>query len=173
MHSLLNRLVGWLLRPKPRIVCDPSVWAAGVRELEKRTLGARRESGAFLLGHDRGKLKEVMEFVFYDDIDPHALDTGIVHFSGIKLEKLWEHCRRRGYGVVADVHVHPGGYGQSSSDQANPVMPRAGHIAFIIPHFARRETQPGGIGLYEYLGNSQWANHTSKGNFFFRLENKK
>ena len=170
MRSLLSRLFGWLRGPNPRISCDAHVWAAGVRELERRTLDGRRESGAFLLGHDQHGQRQIVEFVFYDDIDPHSLDTGIVHFHGNKLPKLWEHCRTRGYGVIADVHVHPGGYGQSGSDQADPVMPRAGHLAFIIPHFARRETQPGGIGMYEYLGNGAWQDHTAKGLSFFRLD---
>lgn len=169
MRSFLSRLLGWLRGPEPRIICASAVWDAGVRELEKRTLNGQRESGAFLLGHDRGGYKEIVEFVYYDDIDPHALDTGIVKFAGTKLPKLWEHCRTRGYGVVADVHVHPGGYGQSSSDQADPVMPRAGHIAFIIPDFARRETLPGGIGIYEYLGNCAWQDHSSQGEMFFQL----
>lgn len=170
MRFFLNKLFGWLLGRKPRIVCDPQIWAAGVRELSKRTLGGRRESGAFLLGRDEDGRKRIIEFVFYDDIDPHALDTGIVHFAGNKLPVLWEHCRKRGYGVVADVHVHPGGYGQSGSDRADPVMPRAGHIAMIIPDFAARQTNPGGIGLYEYLGNGGWRDHSSKGKAFFRLE---
>jgi hypothetical protein len=169
MRSFLSKLFGWLRTLEPRITCDPAVWATGVRELERRTLNGRRESGAFLLGHDNDGRKRIVEFVFYDDIDPHSLDTGIVHFAGNKLPKLWEHCRNRGYGVVADVHVHPGGYGQSASDQADPVMPRSGHLAFIIPHFARRETQPGGIGIYEFLGDSRWQDHTAKGASFFRL----
>jgi hypothetical protein len=170
MRFFLSRLFGWLLGRKPRIVCDPQIWAAGVSELRLRTLNGRRESGAFLLGHDDEGRKRIVEFVFYDDVDPHALDTGIVHFAGNKLPRLWEHCRSRGYGVVADVHLHPGGYGQSASDQADPVMPRAGHIAMIIPDFARRQTSPGGIGLYEYLGNGAWCDHSGKGKAFFRLE---
>ena len=169
MRSLLSKLFGWLLGHKLRISCDAAVWAAGARELERRTLNGTRESGAFLLGTDQDGYRRIVEFVFYDDIDPHALDTGIVHFHGNKLPKLWEHCRSRGYGVIADVHVHPGGYGQSASDQADPVMPQAGHLAFIIPHFARRETRPGGIGMYEYLGNSAWYDHTAKGASFFGL----
>jgi hypothetical protein len=170
MRSLLSRLFGWLLGPEPRVSCDATLWASGVRELERRTLNGRRESGAFLLGRDEHGHKRIVEFVFYDGIYPRSLDTGIVHFHGNTLPKLWEHCRQRGYGVVADVHVHPGGYGQSDSDQADPVMPRAGHVAFIIPHFARRETQPGSIGMYEYIGNSTWRDHTGKGSSFFRLD---
>jgi hypothetical protein len=170
MRSLLSRLFGWLLGHKPRISCDAVVWAAGVRELERRTLNGTRESGAFLLGLDQNGHKRILEFVFYDDIDSHALDTGIVYFHGNKLSKLWEHCRSRGYGVIADVHVHPGDYGQSKSDQADPVMPQSGHLAFIIPHYGRRETQPGGIGMYEYLGNGAWRDHTTKAASFFGLD---
>jgi hypothetical protein len=86
-----------------------------------------------------------------------------------RLPILWELCRKRGYGVVADVHVHPAGYGQSGSDQADPIMPRAGHIAFIIPDFASRETGPEGIGMYEYLGDGKWTDHTREGSGFFRM----
>jgi hypothetical protein len=146
------------------------VWSGGVHELARRTRDGQRESGAFLLGRDEGNgTKRILEFVFYDDIDSHSLDTGIVQFSGAKLPLLWKHCRMRGYGVVADVHVHPAGYWQSASDQADPVMPRIGHIALIIPHFARRGTVPGQIGLYEYLGNGSWADHSPKGSQFFQL----
>ena len=170
MRSFLSTLLGWLRGGRPKLSCDARLWQAGVRELASRTRNARRESGAFLLGHDeRSGTKRILEFVYYDDIDPHALDTGIVHFSGTKLPLLWEHCRRRGYGVVADVHVHPGSYGQSASDQADPVMPRAGHIALIIPDYARRGVNPGDIGLYEYCGNGVWVDHSRAGRRFFEL----
>jgi len=172
MRWLLNRLLGWLAAASsPGLACDATVWAAGVRELGRRTLGGRRESGAFLLGvAEKAGTRRVLEFVFYDDVDPRALDTGIVHFDGIKLPRLWEHCRRRGYGVVADVHVHPFGFGQSQSDKDDPVMPRAGHVAVIVPHFAQRGTGPGEVGVYEYLGNGDWRDRTPEGDQFFRLE---
>ena len=144
---------------------------AGVSELHRRTLGRRRESGAFLIGEapndDRPKV--IREFVFYDDIDPHALDTGIVKFDGNKFPLIWEICRARGYGVVADIHVHPGGYGQSRSDRADPVMPRAGHFAFILPDFATRSVTPGSIGQYEYLGNGRWVDHSRSNTSFLSL----
>jgi hypothetical protein len=73
---------------------------------------------------------------------------------------------------VADVHVHPGGYGQSASDQADPVMPRAGHIAFIIPNYAAGKTKPGDIGQYEYLGNGRWVNQSKAGSKFFDLRKR-
>jgi hypothetical protein len=114
--------------------------------------------------------KRIRDFIFYDDIDPHSLDSGIVHFHGACLPKLWEICREKGYGVVADVHVHPGSYGQSASDQADPVMPRAGHFAVILPDFARRGVTPGEIGQYEYMGAGQWSDHSARGSSFFRLD---
>jgi hypothetical protein len=171
MRSFLNTLLGWLGLAPPRLRCRRGVWETGVHELARRTLGGRRESGAYLLGrHRRDGGRDILEFIFYDDVDPAALATGIVTIRQTALPRLWEICRARGFGVVADVHVHPGGYGQSGSDQANPVMPRVGHIALILPHFARGEPRPGSIGMYEFLGNGGWAEHTPKGNRFFRLE---
>ncbi len=162
MRSFLNRLFGWLLGPpEPRIVCDEAAWLAGAAELKRRTLGGRRESGAFLIGEaPTNGPKVIRAFVYYDDIDPHSLDSGIVHFNGNKLPILWEICRERRCRVIADVHVHPGHYGQSRSDQADPVMPRAGHVAFILPDFAAGLVIPGGIGQYEYMGNGKWIDHS-------------
>jgi hypothetical protein len=170
MRSFLNTLRGWLGLTPPRLRCSRSIWSAGVSELAKRTLGERRESGAYLLGREnKDGSKEILDFIFYDDIDDQALATGIVTIRETALPKLWAVCRERGYGVVADVHVHPGGYGQSDSDYDNPVMPRAGHYALILPHFARRNPEPGSIGMYEFLGNNAWADHSPEGRRFFRL----
>jgi hypothetical protein len=171
MRSFLNKLRGWLFGPPPRLRCSHATWIAGVAELERRTKGGRQESGAYLLGDAApGGGQRILEFVYYDDIDPRALDTGIVTIRETALPRLWEHCRKRGFGVVADVHVHPGGYGQSASDMESPVMPRAGHIAMILPNFAAGEPRPGGIGMYEFLGSGQWANHSAKGARFLKLE---
>ena len=154
MASSIATLARRIFGPRPEILCSAQVWRAGVAELRRRA-GDRRESGAFLLG-STDKVRRIEEFVFYDDIDPNALRTGIVIIDGRRLGDLWAHCRKTGYAVVADVHVHPGGFGQSASDRANPVIPEVGHMAMIIPDFAARATGPGGIGVYEYLGKRQW-----------------
>jgi hypothetical protein len=158
MASLIATLARSVFGPAPEILCENTVWRAGVMELRRRTKG-RHESGAFLLGA-KGKARRIEEFVYYDDIDPHALDTGIVQIDGRRLGDLWAHCRKTGREVVADVHVHPGGFGQSGSDKANPVMAEIGHIAFILPDFATRATMPGGIGIYEYLGARRWRDRS-------------
>ncbi len=170
MNWLLNTLLGWARRAPPRITCVRRVWEVGVRELARRTLNETRESGAYLLGRTlKSGVHEIIEFVFYDDVDPKALATGIVTIRETALPRLWEICRARGYGVVADIHVHPGGYGQSASDRDGPVMPRAGHIAFILPDFARGNPTPGAIGMYEFLGDGQWLDHSRYGSRFLKL----
>lgn len=169
MTSWLNKLSGWLFAKQPNLTCSARVWRDGASELMRRTKNGRCESGAFLLGHRRDGTPHIEEFVFYDDLDPQALAKGIVHFNGDKFTKLWDICRSRGLSVVADVHVHPGGYQQSPSDQNEPAIPRGGHIAIIIPHFARRAVEPGGIGLYEYLGNKRWIDQSARGPKFFKL----
>jgi hypothetical protein len=169
MNSFLSTLLGWVGLAPPRIFCRRRVWESGVRELARRTLGENRESGAYLLGKTLNNgTHEILDFVFYDDLDPEALATGIVTIRQTALPRLWEICRARGYGIVADVHVHSFGYGQSASDRANPVMPRAGHIAFILPNFARHRPRAGTIGIYEFLGGSRWADHSKSGTKFFR-----
>jgi proteasome lid subunit RPN8/RPN11 len=130
-----------------------------------------QESGAYLLGSDLPDgSKQIREFVYYDDVDPLALVTGEVTIRQTALPRLWSICRDRALGVVADVHVHPGSCQQSGSDRASPVMPRAGHIAMIIPNFARGDPQPGEIGIYEFLGGDRWADHSLEGSLFLKLE---
>ncbi|GLS37305.1 hypothetical protein GCM10010869_28980 [Mesorhizobium tianshanense] len=158
MASLIATLARSVFGPAPEILCEDAIWRLGIAELHRRTYG-RRESGAFLLG-SKGKARRIEEFVYYDDIDPHALDTGIIVIDGRCLGDLWVHCRKTGRDVVADVHVHPGGFGQSASDKANPVMAEIGHIAFILPNFAARATTPSGIGVYEYRGARQWRDRS-------------
>jgi hypothetical protein len=48
-------------------------------------------------------------------------------------------------------------------------MPRAGHIAFILPNFARDTPTPGAIGMYEFIGNGRWADHSPRGSRFLKL----
>ena len=158
MASLTATLVRSVFRPQPEIFCSASVWNAGVSELRLRAAG-RRESGAFLLGSN-GKVRRIEKFLFYDDIDPNALRTGIVKIDGRRLGELWEICRNTGLKVVADVHVHPVGFAQSASDQANPIIAEVGHIAIILPHYASKVCRPGRIGVHQYLGSRSWQDRS-------------
>ncbi len=158
MASLITTLARAAFASRPELLCDAETWNAGIDELRRRSRGVR-EAGAFLLG-TKVKQRVIEEFVFYDDIDPNSLDTGIVIIDGRELGTLWKHCRETGRRVVADMHLHPTGFRQSDSDMQNPIIAEVGHIALIIPHFATRAREPAGIGIYEYRGARSWKDRS-------------
>jgi proteasome lid subunit RPN8/RPN11 len=91
-------------------------------------------------------------------------------FDGANMDIVWGRCRKQNMEVVADVHTHPGGFGQSSIDRANPMIPEKAHIALIVPNFADRYYGPGEIGMYEFRGKRDgWADHSRAGRKFFKV----
>lgn len=166
MGFSISTLVWSALGKPPQLVCGEALWRVGVKELHRRT-GGKIESGAFLLGVKDSHMRRIKEFIFYDDIDPSCFKNGIVEFNGNLLGEVWEICRKKNFVVVADVHVHPGGYWQSHSDRTNPIIPQTGHLALVLPNFAKGEPMPGRLGVYEYEGNHEWTNHSPKGKKYF------
>jgi hypothetical protein len=138
------------------------IWWEMMRQLKTRGRGVR-ESGAFLLGHRTSGRSVVKAFICYDDVDPNALETGIVIIQSYGFKRLWAICRERGLEVVADAHTHgDDAPRQSSTDKRNPVIAENGHIALIIPSFAH--ISPFGFGrtaVYEYVGGYEWRNWTT------------
>ncbi len=152
----------------PKLVCSLALWNRGVDELHRRT-DHRRESGAFLLGSTKAGIREIHQFLYYDDVDPTCFARGIVEFDGGKFGLVWQQCRHLRMTVVADVHVHPGGYRQSSSDRSNPMIAEVGHLAIILPDYAAGRPLPGAIGIYEYLGSRRWWDHSRIGERVFHV----
>ena len=136
------------------------LWIRLLRQLRRRGAGYR-ESGAFLLGRRLEGQARVTAFVCYDDLDPNACQSGAITFHARGYAALWEHCRNRGLQIIADVHTHPGSHvGQSSVDRHHPMLPVTGHMAIIVPCFARTSLWSlRSIGMYEYLGNFEWRSH--------------
>jgi proteasome lid subunit RPN8/RPN11 len=132
------------------------VWWKLFRQLRRRG-GGVRESGAFILGERHGDNAVARRLAFYDDVDPNALSTGIVRLSGHAMNKVWNSCSRSGLQLLADVHTHPGPSGQSDSDRNFPMVATRGHIALIVPNFARSASDLAGVGHYRYLGAKRWA----------------
>lgn len=145
-----------LLAPKHELSCSWFLWCRLVRNLRERGHKKSRESGAFLLGYRRYDSARIVDFVLYDDLDPHCLETRIVRFDGRYFGDLWAICQSRGLSVVADIHVHPGSSAQSGSDRAHPMISRPGHLAVILPQFASSPILRATIGIYRYLGAKQW-----------------
>jgi hypothetical protein len=156
MNFSIAQIIARLWAPRHEISCSWFLWQRLCAKLRERGRNASRESGAFLIGRRAGGRARIVDFILYDDLDPHALDTGIVRFDGRHFGALWDICKRRSMSVVADVHVHPGGAGQSASDCDHPMISRAGHIALILPDFARAPVRVESVGVYRYLGDKRW-----------------
>ena len=160
MNFSIAGIIRRLLAPKHELSCSWFLWRRLLICLRERGLKKSRESGAFLLGYYNNGRTRIADFVLYDDLDPHCLDTGIVRFDGRYFGELWELCKTRGLTVVADVHVHPGGSQQSESDRAHPMISSKGHLALILPHFAARPVSKHEIGIYRYQGSKCWQTIT-------------
>lgn len=161
MISLIQKIIRVYVAPKHTLSCSTDLWNEGLTELRRRTEGYH-ESGAFLLGKEDGKRRSVTRFAYYDDLDPHSLETGIVVFDGSGYGPLWQLCRDTDLKVVADIHVHPGVARQSHSDRTNPMIANKGHIALIVPDFAKRVSQPSELGVYQYKGSHSWNDFSGK-----------
>lgn len=171
MTSSIRRNIRGFVLPKARLFCSPTIWQQGLIELRRRGKG-RRESGAFLLGSSSGSRRQVERFLYYDDVDPHCLGSGIVRFSGDAFPAVWSICSAEGLSVVADVHTHPGrGMPQQShADRTNPMIGLRGHIGLIVPDFASQVVSADKIAIDEYLGEHRWSNHSGKsGKAFFHI----
>jgi len=161
--AIIRARVASLAAPDYPLSCASALWRIGLEELCRRGDG-RHESGAFLLGTRTGSgsyvRRRVTRFVYYDDLDPHCLDTGVVVFQALGFGPLWQLCRETGLTVVADVHTHPGVARQSDADRRHPMIATSGHIALIVPDFAQKVVNPNELGLYEYAGAHQWRDHS-------------
>jgi hypothetical protein len=156
MNFSIAKIISGILAPRHELSCSWRLWQRLLKGLRERGRNRTRESGALLLGQRANGRARVVAFILYDDLDPHCLDTGIVLFDGRHFGKVWEICRARKVSVVADIHVHPGGVGQSELDRANPMISRAGHVALIVGYFAAPRVKRNNLGIYKYKGAKQW-----------------
>ena len=118
----------------------------------------RRESGAFLLATSDAGDYVVRRWLSYGELDPKSLAYSYVRLESAAFAKLWDWCGRHGVKVVADVHTHPCGPGQSLSDKTHPMVSLAGHVALIVPWFAQRDPQPHDVSFNVYEGSGKWSN---------------
>jgi proteasome lid subunit RPN8/RPN11 len=141
--------------PQPRLQFGAALWEDLLQKLRERG-GGVCESGAFLLGTSTGAERIARRIVLYDDLDPNCLQ-GHVHFDGRYYGALWEICAQASLTVVADIHTHPYGPGQSHSDKTHPMISLPGHIALIVPNFAQDDIAAADVGVYVYRGRHRWS----------------
>lgn len=134
----------------------PADWNALITELAQRADGVR-ESGAFLLAPARAEGPEVTTIIYYDDLDPDALDGGVSLYAEA-FGRLWSHCAANGLRVLGDIHTHPSNVvRQSAIDRGNPMVAAVGHIALIVPNLAVGVIRPIDVGVHRYLGDAGWT----------------
>lgn len=143
----------------PLLEAPAQLWADLFAHLRMQGAGVR-ESGAFLLGHKAEARRVVTRFLPYEHLQTDALHDDYVSLNAASFSKLWDLCRAEGLSVVADVHTHRLGPGQSRSDRANPMVAVKGHVALIVPCFAQGNIRLQDLGMYIYQGNHMWAAHS-------------
>lgn len=159
MNFSIQTIIRAFVAPKHKLSCSKRLWYQGLEQLRIRGNG-QRESGAFLLGVEQKGCRQVRQFVYYNDLDPKCLATGIVVFDGAGYGPLWNLCDEKGLKVVADVHTHPGLPYQSATDKRHPMIATVGHLALIVPNYAKKRINARDLGIYEYMGKHQWLNHS-------------
>jgi len=125
-------------------------------ELRRRGRGLH-ESGCFVLGTIESDRRAATRCVYYDEVDPKAYTSGVCILHGDAFSKLWEICRAARLTVVADVHTHGGAAYQSDADRRNPMIARPGHLAVIVPRFAKSPVWRHRLGFYCYEGDHRWT----------------
>jgi proteasome lid subunit RPN8/RPN11 len=159
MSFSIRAITRVFVAPRHRISCARSLWMRILAELARRGEG-RHEAGAFLLGlTETGRLR-VCDVIHYDELEADAYSTGVCILHGDAFAKLWAHCRQKRLAVVGDVHTHQGRATQSEADRTNPMIARSGHVAVIVPNFAREPVKHGELGVYEYRGGHEWQDHS-------------
>jgi len=154
---LLFRRVLWLWPHRPHLEIGLNLWQETIRELGRRSLGGRRESGAFLLARPGKGVPVVVKIAYFDDLDPKCL-VGNIHIQASGFSRLWDLCDAEDLRVVADIHTHPSiSVAQSAIDQANPMIAREGHLALIVPHYGTRSVEAQEVGVHKYRGEHGWV----------------
>ena len=166
MSFSIRAITRALAAPEHRLSCPSALWVRVLTELACRGEG-RHEAGAFLLGHVTDGRRDVQDAVYYDELDPAAYRTGVCVLYGDAFSRLWAHTRQTRLTVVADIHTHAGRALQSFEDRTNPMVARAGHIALIVPNFARAPIAHDALGIYEYRGGHQWIDYSARAQRYF------
>lgn len=141
---------------RPLLEMPRAVYVALIAELAKSGRGVK-EAGAFLLGRADGQGRRISSYLMYDVVAAESSHKhAYVAFTAEEMARAWERCYATGLQVVADVHTHPLGPGQSVTDRTNPIVSVAGHVALIVPHFAMRNPEPVDLGVHVFEGAGQW-----------------
>lgn len=141
---------------RPLLEIPRTLYGSLVRSLAASG-GGTKEAGAFLLGVIEDGARRVSSFLMYDVVAPESSRKhDYITFTAEEMARAWSYCYRNAIQVVADVHTHPMGPGQSATDRAHPIVSVDGHVALIVPYLALRDPQPIDLGVHVFLGAGRW-----------------
>ena len=90
MNFSIAAIISRLLAPRHELSCSWFLWrrltATPARARPRREPRERRVPARLPAPDGRAR---IIDFVLYDDLDPHSLDTGIVRFDGRYFGELW------------------------------------------------------------------------------------
>jgi hypothetical protein len=125
-------------------------------ELHRRSED-RHESGAFLLGQRVNHVRDVVEAIYFDDLDPHVYASGVCAISGECIARVFTICHQRNLVLIGDVLTHNGAEVRSDPDRDHPAISERGHIRLFVPNFARPPIAPMDLGAYRYRSGHRWS----------------
>lgn len=146
----------------PKLIFTKQFWDELYIQLRTRGMGIR-ESGAFLLGPENDTA--ITDVLYYDDLEPNALDSGAIHLTAKAFITLADYCLAHKLTVKADIHTHPRKWTQQSNiDIENPMIKIKGHLALIVPSYAMpRKCNMNLLGIHQFLGGGyNWKSYHYK-----------
>lgn len=132
-----------------------SVVESGYQHL--RAVGSEGNEGFVLwAGHQDGDVFGVVEAVIPEQ-------QGLVHEGGVcvivgsdELHRLNVTLHKRGLTLVAQIHSHPSDAYHSTTDDAFPIVARAGGLSIVVPDFAVRPFSLSDCAVYRLSREGIW-----------------
>jgi proteasome lid subunit RPN8/RPN11 len=141
---------------RPLLEMPRAIYESMIADLAASGRGVK-ESGAFLLGQSGNEERRVSTYLMYDVVAPASSQKhAYIVLTADEMARAWQHCHATGLEVMADVHTHPTGPGQSVTDRAHPIVAVKGHVALIVPYFALCSPEPADLGVHVFEGAGKW-----------------
>lgn len=147
-----------LLRDVKKVLIAQDLVTRTVEAL--RSFGQNRCEGLVLwLGTSSGNEARISN-AWVPPQTPIRSESGVGYMvSGETLTEISRECRRKGVGLVAQVHSHPGRAYHSDADDRYAVVTTNGGFSLVVPNFGDGPARIAAWAVYRLKG-SDWAEMT-------------
>lgn len=149
-----------LLRDVKKVLIAQNLVTRTVEAL--RSFGQTRCEGLVLwLGTSSGYEARISD-AWIPPQTPIRSESGVGYMvSGETLTEISRECRRKGVGLVAQVHSHPGRAYHSSADDRYAVVTTNGGFSLVVPNFGAGPAHIATWAVYRLKGRD-WAEMTPR-----------